>query len=714
MSGEASASASETGGVPTATDEPQRARKKLRRTTFACYRCHRRKIKCDGLKPTCGACVQAKQPCHGILDGESKTVIPRSIAAYLREKIAEKERFLQKLGVDVDDGLTEPLLPRTRLDLTSQGSVELDTRYQKYDLASEAFRSFGESCKPIIDTKFQFPFATFLFASSHLPSADPLPVNDEVREDDLKPKSNALDQIPQHIQERLVALYTDRILPLYPFVDRQRIWNQYHRTSGQSCQPPSEYDVFTISMVIAISMMTSKVNDSEKIASVSQRVFSHALQHTESLFEPSLENVQAMLFFAQYSFLMPSIARAWDTIGLAMRMALELGLHRDPEETGHEDREQRRCSFWVLYIYDRSTCATSHRRLGVADDSISTKYPTNMEGSFLVNNIRFRRIQSELWTVNYLRRGLPLLTEPGSYESWMQSTENRIKAWKLEVVPEKSSWDSEWFSIAAAHGLVCLHRPTPRNPHPSAESLVKCFDAGTEVALGYGNNIRRGFLKYSYHSVHHGFEASICCLFAIRHCREQLTARYGMQRVLDILHSFSRLLALTSERWRQAHASLEAYERCKAVVIRELMSPQATPPVKNDELDRLILPYQALINQAEGQPELSGPTKLPGIGAGYTTTTTPFGSQPDLAGPRLTNQQVEYAQTLAPFDGITAANTLPSMQSSLPPTPEFLPSMHFPVKTTLTPEGLLNQNMNWDETFMQPDGSVDGVILWSM
>lgn len=596
------------------SSDAQRARKrpKIRRTTFACARCHRRKIKCDGLKPACSNCVQAKQPCNGILDGESKTVIPRSIAQYLQEKIQEKELLLKKLGVDTDSDNAPQV---ATLQLSSAGasralpepSPDDDEQHDsqpRFDLASETARSFSAGLsKELLVSQARFPYGTFLFASSHLPSMTPAPPESEHREDYFKQKgsSNALEQIPKDVTERLVRNYIERISPLYPYFDRQDLWMRYNKVSTAQKygdNSASQHDIFVVSMMIAISIMTSKFSDSAKIASSSERIFQHALNHSDCLHETSFRSLQSTLLLIQYSYLMPRAASLWDIVGLAVRMALELGLHRDPEEMpahnfADSEIELRRCVFWVLYIFDRSICATSHRRLGIADESISTKYPSGMEGTYFLNNIRFRRIQSELWTVNYLRRGLPLLTDEGSYEAWVDDIEHRMLDWRSGVTTKKSS-TPEWFDIAIWHGFVFLHRPCPRNPYPPTESLIKCFQAATEVAAGYWENAHSGFLKYSWHAVHHGFEAAIGMLYAIRHCKEQLKERYGTRKILETVHLFSSLFVLMSERWSQAHASLESYERCKSVVMRELMQPGLAPRVtENDELDRMILPQQA-------------------------------------------------------------------------------------------------------------------------
>ncbi|OJD29891.1 pyrimidine pathway regulatory protein 1 [Diplodia corticola] len=661
------------------SSDPQRARKrpKIRRTTFACARCHRRKIKCDGLKPACSNCVQAKQPCNGILDGESKTVIPRSIAQYLQEKIREKEQLLRKLGVDTDSDSAPTALS---LNPGNEGLVATspplgesqpaDTHQPRFDLASETARSFSTGLsKQLLVSQVRFPSGTFLFASSHLPSVTPVSADPESRSDYFKSKngSNPLEQIPRDVTERLVRNYVERISPLYPYYDRQELWTRYNRvTNAQQLGDNSatQHDLFVVSMMIAISIMTSKFSDSAKIALSSERIFQHALSHSDALYQSSFRSLQGTLLLIQYSYLMPRAASLWDIVGLAMRMALELGLHRDPEELpGHSltepEMELRRCVFWVLYIFDRSICATSHRRLGIADESISTRYPSGMDGTYFLHNIHFRRIQSELWTVNYLRRGLPLLKDEGSYEIWAEGMEQRMWAWRNGVTTNKSN-SPEWHDIAVWHGFVFLHRPCPRNPFPPAKALIKCFKAATEVAAGYWENAHSGFLKYSWHAVHHGFEAAIAMLYAIRHCKEELKERHGTRKILETVHLFSSLFVLMSERWSQARASLESYERCKAIVMRELMRPGLAPaPAENDELDRMLLPQQA-------QAEKVGQVKK----EGGSESSTPASGTPSSDPPsRLQRKRSYIQQQQLEEAAMNAVTGVAKPLTILPPSP---------------------------------------------
>lgn len=762
------------GGAGSSDQQRARKRPKIRRTTFACARCHRRKIRCDGLKPACSNCVQAKQPCNGILDGESKTVIPRSIAQYLQEKIQEKEQLLRSLGVDTGSD-SAPAVAHLQVSsaaantLSSPGVGKKPTAApqsdQRFDLASETTRSFSAGLsKELLVSQVRFPYGTFLFASSHLPSVTPAPVDSDHREEYFKPKdgSNALEQIPKDVTERLVRNYIERISPLYPYLDRQDLWARYGKVSSAP-KLADTHDLFVVSMMVAISIMTSKFSDSAKVALSSERIFQHALNHSDALHETSFHSLQGTLLLIQYSYLMPRAASLWDMVGLAMRMALELGLHRDPDELPgqpltHSEAELRRCVFWVLYIFDRSICATSHRRLGIADESISTKYPSGMDGTYFLNNIRFRRIQSELWTVNYLRRGLPLLTEEGSYEAWAADIEQRMLNWRNGVTTKKSD-TPQWFDIAISHGFVFLHRPCPRNPSPPTESLVKCFEAAAEVAAGYWDNAHTGFLKYSWHAVHHGFEAAIAMLYAIRHCKEQLKERCGIRKIHDTVHLFSSLFVLMSERWSQAHASLKSYERCKAVVMRELTQPGlAPPPAETDELDRMILPQQA---QKEKAQRVKRERDMDN-GSASAAPAAPFDPSTRLRRkPSSIAQQVAAAANAVdpptrpltllpaspsplPAPGLAApppqmpqVPTLPSSQVPWPAGPP--PQLNYPQQQAAftagggavpetyrnfyegsdmwTAQGQVgtNANMDWEEMVMQPDQSgVDGMILWSM
>lgn len=72
----------------------------------------------------------------------------------------------------------------------------------------------------------------------------------------------------------------------------------------------------------------------------------------------SIMNVQALLLLAVYTFHHPaSDINLWQITGMAMRIAVELGLHRwsrfEPERVSAQGFWMRQRVFWAAYVLDR-------------------------------------------------------------------------------------------------------------------------------------------------------------------------------------------------------------------------------------------------------------------------------------------------------------------------------------------------------------------------
>lgn len=109
-----------------------------------------------------------------------------------------------------------------------------------------------------------------------------------------------------------------------------------------------------------------------------------------------LEELQAVLLLAGYALLRPVSPGLWYIVGVAVRLAVDLGLHYEDSEAkeskkdGKEgkrqwSRELRRRLWWCVYSLDRLVSTCVGRPFGIADEVISTKVcilPTPMQFRF--------------------------------------------------------------------------------------------------------------------------------------------------------------------------------------------------------------------------------------------------------------------------------------------------------------------------------------------
>lgn len=82
-----------------------------------------------------------------------------------------------------------------------------------------------------------------------------------------------------------------------------------------------------------------------------------ALAYAEDVLRPgSIAGIQAILLLAEYSLVDPARFRSWYLVGMAVKVAVDLGLHQDPPtevSTNANRLDIRRRVFHCIYCLDR-------------------------------------------------------------------------------------------------------------------------------------------------------------------------------------------------------------------------------------------------------------------------------------------------------------------------------------------------------------------------
>lgn len=116
--------------------------------------------------------------------------------------------------------------------------------------------------------------------------------------------------------------------------------------------------VFFVFEVFAVALLTIQKQDPSRIpASLADRYHRAAIKALNEVGLPSdVEGVQALLLVGQYCYHHPTIWAVWKTVGAALRLAVELDLHKDPplNELDPLTLDTMRRTFWVAYAMDRN------------------------------------------------------------------------------------------------------------------------------------------------------------------------------------------------------------------------------------------------------------------------------------------------------------------------------------------------------------------------
>jgi hypothetical protein len=213
-----------------------------------------------------------------------------------------------------------------------------------------------------------------------------------------------------------------------------------------------------------------------------------------------LEELQAVLLLSAFALMRPVAPGLWYIVGVAMRLAVDLGLHYedgteiedsnqvadkkarrsvDAREKGRREwtRDFRRRLWWCTYNFDRLVSTCVGRPFGITDQIVTTAFPSVLDDRFITRSeglilsetsdepsykrvshhyFKLRLLQSEILQVLQYQqaqqvrlkrsRGMlegvdptilsPYLSQHTSFRSWRQNIDQRLYEWK-ESAPQQ-------------------------------------------------------------------------------------------------------------------------------------------------------------------------------------------------------------------------------------------------------------------------------------
>lgn len=248
----------------------------------------------------------------------------------------------------------------------------------------------------------------------------------------------------RELAEKLVNLYFEHANPQMPILHRGdfiELLDRAYAVEGKSRPPRSLYTlniVFAIGAGIIFEDRNSSSDEEghetshrspstakrQKLSSYQhqpEEYHASAIMHLESLLDSStagdsfggLEELQAVLLLASFALLRPVAPGLWYIVGVAMRLAVDLGLHyedgtgvdyvgeegvdRPPakaklrinsRERGRREwvRDLRRRLWWCVYSFDRLVGCCVGRPFGISDQAISTEFPSLLEDKYITKS----------------------------------------------------------------------------------------------------------------------------------------------------------------------------------------------------------------------------------------------------------------------------------------------------------------------------------------
>ncbi|KAK4068563.1 transcriptional regulator family: Fungal Specific TF [Trichoderma aggressivum f. europaeum] len=445
------------------------------RNVSACNRCRLRKNRCDQKLPSCASCNKVGVPCVGY-DPITKKEIPRSYVFYLETRVEVLEKLLASNNIPFPPAEDLDLCSRPGADgsfptLRDSGySAQTDSvdarnsrphshHSQALDNALLPAKKQGDQSPAMLNivspTKPRslastsgVSFARVVFAAVQYSVSDqnggpekpvssnpsnPAGAGTSMRDSffglHTRPTIQPATFPARDVAIRLVTLYFEHANPQIPILHRGEFMRMFERAYASEGRGLTARELYMLNMVFAIGCgvivgepVKAEAPGGARIQfqqtrnqSRPEEYHASAIVHLEECLSSSgggLEVLQAVLLLANFALLRPVPPGLWYIVGVAVRLAVDLGLHHEdgtdiegngqdaPDHSVSRDsnggssdrgrrlwiRDMRRRLWWCTYSFDRLVSTCVGRPFGISDQVITTEFPSVLDDAFITPN----------------------------------------------------------------------------------------------------------------------------------------------------------------------------------------------------------------------------------------------------------------------------------------------------------------------------------------
>ncbi|KAH9951803.1 fungal-specific transcription factor domain-containing protein [Amylocystis lapponica] len=409
-----------------------------RRVWRACESCRKKKIKCDGVEPTCSQCASSKSQCTW-LQTKDRAALSRHYVQELEARLLHMESLFQQAAP-----ILEQVGQANGLDLASIGPPLTDDHVvvpspNLLQSVKDASRGYmvanstgGDERTPIkVEDDVSESFGQLaldehghmhwiggsstmsLIQSFRAITSSPLHRVSPMEEDPLAPgpsvnklyfpasvffgKVRALPS-PEEVEyperdlaDKLVDAYFTRFHFLMPVLDKPSFMLKYrylmdHRHDAALAQTQTAF----IALVCAVFAVAARFVDDIRLskadnlddAGMGMVYYERALiLHYISHASTQIEHVQCFLLMSSFLCSVNCLPQAWLLVGQAVRTGQDIGLHRSPRRLliNAVEKETRRKVWWGVYTLDRMLALALGRPLAIEDSDCDVELPLEID-----------------------------------------------------------------------------------------------------------------------------------------------------------------------------------------------------------------------------------------------------------------------------------------------------------------------------------------------
>ncbi|KAI1335982.1 fungal-specific transcription factor domain-containing protein [Xylariaceae sp. FL0016] len=657
-------------------DQPavQRKPAKRDRVALACQRCKTRKQKCDGQRPACASCARLSIKCVYIVPlvpaaGEKKLYIKA-----LEQRVAELESCLTSLGHagPGNDHLarlaqTSSSQPQTMLPGNASNQAVQPMRQSSEDDGNDillAVRDLSLSASGhYVGASSNITIGRVLSSVVHSQrSANPYGHDEQasLEGDDPAPKSvystnqgdvMGVPILSPSVATRLMQGWFRHIATRYPVIHSARLIELHNNRDNLT----DDYERAILHIIYAVS--------GRWLESAGEMGHFFSDQHYDLAFEEidtilrmrDSRTVDYLLLMALYCTRAPRDPGAWTYVGAAMRLCVELGLHRRPRRpqlTVEGEMNKRR--FWTAYFLDRDISIAIGRPPSLSDHDIDAELPFDIDENTLdqdfiqqaamrvtdtpmnppttltsfIHRTRLKKIESEIQHIVYRVDNTNQVPD-----NTVNMFLDQLNSWKDAIpydsknyvhTPDTAYEGMEFYTIHYHRCVRFLLYPKLAEIPGNMHYLRLCADACAGIIADYRRLHHIFPVGFSALSIQSVFLAGLTLIYCA------WLAPTNFLSVDGALTDCQILLYIVTERYPSARKYRDVFERIKASILTMITQGKHQPrnPVNIDPtVQESFTNMQGQLGASMGNDfnyminTMTGNTTTPGYDMGMDPTT---------------------------------------------------------------------------------------------
>lgn len=377
------------------------------RIAQACDRCRSKKIRCDGVRPSCTQCLNVGFECK-TSDKLSRRAFPRGYTESLEERVRGLEAEVRELK-DLLDKKDEKIDMLSRIHSHSPQSINSPRKsaspspaVENREESQEKEETFKVQQSPLLlDDENQDCYFVGTSSGRTLIEAfkqraqetgrSPSGLNSGVffgTGSKAQPSRSSTARIvswkapPRLVSDQMINIFFQEWAPLFPILHRPTFLSLYEQYVSSPDAMVDKKSIAKLNLVFGIAALSSDPRDGQDVDSFEAQ-WQSAVE--SFLMDNDISTLQCLVLAQVYCLLKADYARLLKYKGLAVSLAQRLGLHQSQKRfaLGALTSETRKKVFWSLYVVDCLSAAHLGLPMLLREDDVHCEYPVDADDEYV-------------------------------------------------------------------------------------------------------------------------------------------------------------------------------------------------------------------------------------------------------------------------------------------------------------------------------------------